>query len=135
MSAVKLDVVALVPEGWGLCQACEVMMARADLDQAPPARGLDELPPEWQADFQRLSGLIFDLAERYDDRLVIRVYDPRSLQGMAKALRYWARRYPTFVVDGRAKISGWDVGALEQAIASRFAEAEQATPSVAKQVI
>ncbi len=116
MPPIHVDVIAPVPEGWGLCQACELMLARADLDQAPPARGLDELPPDWQADFQRLSALIFDLADRYGDRVAIRVYDPRSLQGMAKALRYWVRRYPAFVVDGRAKVIGWDTDALEQAI-------------------
>lgn len=117
MPPIRVDVIAPVPEGWGLCQACELMMARADLDQAPPERGLDELPPDWQADFQRLSALIFDLADRHGDRLAIRVYDPRSLPGMVKALRHWVRRYPTFVIAGRAKITGWDVAALDQAIA------------------
>ncbi len=116
MPPIRVDVIAPVPEGWGLCQACELLMARADLDQAPPARGLDELPPEWQADFQRLSALIFDLAGRYGDRIMIRVYDPRSLQGMAKALRYRARRYPTFVVASRDKVVGWNDAALEQAL-------------------
>lgn len=116
MPPVTVDVIAPIPEGWGLCQACELMMARADLDQAPPERGLDELPPEWQADFRRLSALIFDLAHRYGDRILIRVYDPRSLQGLVKAVRHGARRYPTFVVAGRTKITGWDVAALEQAL-------------------
>lgn len=118
MPPIRVDVIAPVPEGWGLCQACELMLARADLDQAPPERGLDELPPEWQADFQRLSALIFGLADRYGGRLAIRVYDPRSLQGMAKALRHWVRRYPTFVIAGRTKVTGWDVAALEREIAA-----------------
>lgn len=113
---VSVDVIAPVPEGWGLCQACELVMADAHLDQAPPERGLDDLPPEWRADFERLSALIFDLARRYGDRILIRVYDPRSLQGLVKAVRHGARRYPTFVVDGRIKITGWDVAALEQAL-------------------
>lgn len=116
MPPIRVEVIAPVPEGWGLCQACELMMARADLDQAPPARGLDDLPPEWQADFRRLSDLIFDLAGRYGDRIEIRVYDPRSLQGMAKALRHRVRRYPTFVIAGREKVIGWDGAALVQAL-------------------
>ncbi len=93
-----------------------MLLAQADLGQAPPERGLDELPPEWQADFHRLSALIFDLADRYRDRVLVRVYDPRSLQGLVKALRHGARRYPTFIVAGRTKVVGWDEQGLERAV-------------------
>lgn len=117
MPPIRLDVVAPVPEGWGLCQSCEVLLASARLDQAPPERGLDELPPEWRADFQRLSALIFDLADRYGARITIRVYDPRSLPGLLKAVRHRVRRYPTFVIAGRDRVVGWDDAALEQALA------------------
>ncbi|MBM4461513.1 MAG: hypothetical protein FJ011_27780 [Chloroflexi bacterium] len=116
MPPVHVDVIAFVPEGWGLCRSCEMLMARADLGAAPPVRGLDEYPAEWQADFQRLSALIFDLADRYRDHVLIRVYDPRSLQGIVKAVRHGVRRYPTFVVGGRRKIEGADAAALERAV-------------------
>lgn len=116
MKAVQVDVIAPIPEGWGLCSSCEVFLAQANLDRPPPERGLDELPPEWQADFHRLSALIFDLADRYRGRVLIRVYDPRSLQGLLKAIRHGARRYPTFIVAGRTKVVGWDEEALERAV-------------------
>lgn len=114
---ISLDVIAPIPEGWGLCQACELVMAHADLDQAPPARRQEELPPEWRADFLRLSDLVFDLARRYGERIVIRIYDPHSLPGLVKAVRHRVRRYPTFVVDGHTKITGWDLTTLERALA------------------
>ena len=116
MPPVSVDVIAVLPEGWGLCNSCELLMARANLDQAPPDRGLDEYPPEWRTDFQSLSALIYDLADRYGDRVLIRIFDPRSWQGLVKALRYGVRRYPTFVVNGRTKIVGWDEGALAHAL-------------------
>ena len=116
MPPIHVDVIAPIPEGWGLCHSCEVMLAEARLGETPPARGLDELPPEWQADFHHLSALIFDLAARYRDRLLIRVYDPRSLRGLLKAVRHGARRYPTFIVAGQAKVVGWDEVGLEQAV-------------------
>jgi len=94
------------------------MLARADLGQAPPQRGFEELPPEWQADFERLSALIFGLADRYRDQILIRVHDPRSLPGLLKAIRHGVRRYPTFVVAGRTKIAGWNTEGLMQALAS-----------------
>jgi len=123
MPPVSVDVIAVLPEGWGLCNSCELLMARANLDQAPPDRGLDEYPPEWQADFQRLSALIYDLADRYGDRVLIRIFDPRSWQGLIKALRHGARRYPTFVVGGRTKIVGWDEDALAHALEGALAAA------------
>ena len=116
MPPVSVDVIAILPEGWGLCNSCELLMARADLGQAPPDRGLDEYPPEWRTDFQRLSALIYELADRYGDAVRIRIFDPRSWQGLIKALRHGVRRYPTFVVDGRAKIVGWDEGCLARAL-------------------
>jgi len=93
-----------------------MLLAQADLGQAPTERGLDEFPPEWQADFRRLSALIFDLADRYRDGVLIHVYDPRSLQGLVKALRHAVRRYPTFIVAGRTKVVGWDKVAVERAV-------------------
>ncbi|PKO23105.1 MAG: hypothetical protein CVU38_05915 [Chloroflexi bacterium HGW-Chloroflexi-1] len=111
---VLVDVIAPMPEGWGLCTSCEMLIAQADLDRPPAERGLDEYPPEWQADFRRLSALIFDLANRYGDRVLIRIYDPRSLQGLIKALRYGVRRYPTFVVAGREQVAGLDGAAVER---------------------
>lgn len=114
MQPVQIEVIALLPEGWGICASCEMLMARANLDQSPHERALDEFPPEWQEDFRRLSAWVLDLAARYGDRVSIRIWDPRSLQGLWKSIRYGVRRYPTFVVAGREKVCGWDIARLEQ---------------------
>lgn len=116
MSTVHVDVISPLPEGWGICLSCEMLMARANLDQAPHERGLDEYPPEWQEEFQRLSDVVMGLSTRYQDSILIQIWDPRSLQGLMKSIRYWVRRYPTFIVDGQNKITGWDVEQLEQYI-------------------
>ena len=91
-------------------------MARANLDQAPYERGLDEYPPEWQDELRRLSSMIFTLADRYQNSVLIRIWDPRSFQGLVKSIRYGVRRYPTFIVEGRIKVTGWDTDQLEQHI-------------------
>lgn len=99
-----------------MCASCEMILARADLDTAPAERGQDEYPPDWQADFHRLSDVVLELSARYGDRILIRLWDPRSLQGMWKSIRHGVRRYPTFLVNGR-KISGWDTAELEHILA------------------
>ena len=116
MSTVHVDVISPIPEGWGICLSCEMLMAHANLDQAPHERGLDEYPPEWQEEFQRLSDVVMNLSDRYQDSILIQIWDPRSLQGLMKSIRYWVRRYPTFIVEGQDKVTGWDVEQLEQYI-------------------
>jgi len=118
MNPVQIDVFFPVPEGWGFCSTCEMMLAQADLGQAPHERGLDEYPPEWQEDFRRLSSLVFSLADSFKDHVRIQIWDPRSLQGMLKSIRHGVRRYPTFIVDGHIKFTGWDKEKLEQQIQS-----------------
>jgi hypothetical protein len=93
-----------------------MLMARADLNQAPAERGLEDYPPDWLEDFHRLSDWVLDLSARYGDRVLIRIWDPRSMQGVWKSIRYGIRRYPTFIVAGR-KVSGWDTRQLEQTLA------------------
>jgi hypothetical protein len=116
MKPVQIDVFYPVPEGWGICTACKVMMSQANLGQAPPERGLDEYPPEWQEELKRLSTTIYDLADRYQDEIRIRIWDPRSLQGLWRSIRHGVRRYPTFLIDGRSKVTGWDTAQLVQQI-------------------
>jgi hypothetical protein len=116
MNPVQIDVFFPIPEGWGMCNACEVMMAQADLGQASPDRGLDEYPPEWQADFKRLIDTIYAIADHYQEQVQIRVWDPRSFQGLVKSIRYGVRRYPTFIINGHTKITELDSDQLEQKI-------------------
>jgi hypothetical protein len=59
---------------------------------------------------------VYDLAERYGDRIAIKVIDPRSPEGLYKSLRYRVRRYPTWVVDGKSRVVGWDLEALKAAL-------------------
>ncbi len=116
MQPVEVEVISPLPEGWGLCLTCEAMLARAGLDETPYRRSLEEYPPEWQEDFRRLSAVVLDLAERYGQAIVIRIWDPRSWQGLFKSLRYGVHQYPTFIVGRRRKIVGCNAVAIEEAL-------------------
>jgi len=118
MLPIHIDIFFPVPEGWGLCTSCEMMISQANLDKASIERGLDEYPPEWQEEFKRLSSFVFSLADRYQDKVLIRIWDPRSFQGLLKSIRYGVRRYPTFVVNGKSKFTGWQNDELDQFIHS-----------------
>lgn len=116
MHPVQIDVFYPLPEGWGMCSTCEMFLAEANLGGSPEKRGLDEYPPEWQEELRQLSSLIYSIAESYHDSVRIRIWDPRSLQGMWKSIRHGVRRYPTFIINGRTKLTGWDKDRLEKNI-------------------
>jgi hypothetical protein len=116
MEPIRIDIFFPVPEGWGLCTTCETMMSQAALVPPPSERGMDEYPADWQEDFKRLTDLIYNLSDQYPDSVQIRIWDPRSFQGLLKSIRYGVRRYPTFIVNGHQKISGWDEHKLDQYI-------------------
>jgi hypothetical protein len=61
----------------------------------------------------RLSDWVMELSERYGRGIQIRVIDPQSGLGLYKCLRHRVRKYPTFIVNGKAKYTGWDRAALE----------------------
>jgi hypothetical protein len=129
MMPVQVEVIALLPEGWGVCPTCEVLIAEAEVDKAPSERGLSEYPLEWQEELRRFSEILFDLSLRYGDTVMIRIYDPRSFQGLLRAIRYGIRIYPTFIVAGSQKIAGLDMQPLELALqaAGAVVQAEAGT--------
>jgi hypothetical protein len=122
MKPVQIEVFTPVPEAWGLCAPCAQVLDGTQGSKLQ-ARSLDELPPDWQADLEQLSRLVLDLRADYGSRISVSFVDPRSLPGLVGALRHRIRRYPTFVVGGREKVTGLDRQLLDQAL--RLAGAAQ----------
>lgn len=117
MATVRLEVIAPTFEGMGICTACELVLSEANVGEHPAERGLEEYPQEWQDDYRRLTDWVYDLAARYGDQILIKVIDPQSPEGLFKSLRYRVRHYPTWVVNGKKRIVGWNRPALETALA------------------
>ncbi|HEY9076381.1 MAG TPA: hypothetical protein VIO61_07545 [Anaerolineaceae bacterium] len=112
-SPTLIEVLAPFPEGWGICLTCEAFIAQAKIAKHPQERGMEAFPRDWQADFERLSDFILALSVDYGDAIRLVLYDPRSIQGMWRAIRHGARRYPAFLVKGRGKVVGLDRVALD----------------------
>jgi len=82
---------------------------------------LNEYPEGMLQDHLRLSELVVELASTLEERIRIQIIDPQSFLGFIKSLRYWVRKYPTFIIDGQVKISGFDRVKLNQALQERLA--------------
>jgi hypothetical protein len=122
MPALRLDILALTPVLYRQCSACETIYNQAGMRDATQHQLLQEYPPEVLDDHARLSAWIRALWEAYGDRLDVRLVDPQSLAGIWKSLVHGVRRYPTFILAGREKYTGWDQDALHQMIQRRLGE-------------
>lgn len=116
MVPIRLEVIAPTFQGLGICAACELVLAEAEVGENPFKRGLSEYPEDWQEDVRRLTDWVYELADRYGNRILIKVIDPQSPEGLLKSLRYRVRRYPTWIVNGKKRLVGWDREALETAL-------------------
>lgn len=116
MEPVRLEVIAHTFQGLGFCSACELVLADARVGESPTERAVDEYPQEWQEEVQRLSDWVYELAGRYGDRILVRVIDPQSPEGLFKSLRHRVKNYPTWIVNGKVRVVGWDREALEAAL-------------------
>ena len=111
-----LEVIAPTFQGLGMCTACELVAAQAAVGGRSTERALEEYPEEWRDEVQRLADWVYDLAERYGDGILIKVIDPQSPRGLVMSLRYRVRQYPSWIVDGKTRVVGWDRQALEAAL-------------------
>ena len=91
--------------------------------------------PQWLIDeYVRVCQWATETGTRYQGRVLIRIIDYQSLVGLWRVLRYWIRRYPTFILDGQ-KFVGWEEEpALQAAIQERLKhmDTKGAPTSVAK---
>jgi hypothetical protein len=121
-SLLEVEVVAHVLGSMDHCAHCQVFLDGVGIGGQVHQEDLDSFPREWLEEWQRLSDLIFGLTETYAGRLVVKITDAQSPQGMWAGLRRGIRKYPTFVVQGE-KYTGLDETAVASLVARHLPEA------------
>lgn len=104
---LEVEIIAHVLGSMDHCSHCQVFLDGAGLGDKVHQQDLDSYPKEWMEDWQKLSDLIFDLTEEHAGKLIVRITDAQSPQGMWAAIRKGVRKYPTFIVQGE-KYTGFD---------------------------
>lgn len=99
-----------------MCNSCELIMSQAMPGEGAEERGINEYPPEIRQEFIRLSATIYGLVDKFPDQVLVKIWDPRSLQGLIKSIRFNAHHYPTFIINGQVRLVGWDEMKLEQQV-------------------
>jgi hypothetical protein len=112
MAPVIVEIVTRVLTTFDHCRHCEFLFDQAGLDEMQHRREVNEYPQDLKEEYLRLSHWIRELSRRYQDRLLIKVIDVQSVLGIYKSIRYRIRNYPTFIVAGTERYTGWDADAL-----------------------
>ncbi len=113
---VEVDVITPLPVGWGLCSTCSIVGSQAGYSMNSLSSVEEILPRDWHEEYIRVAEFIDRLAREYKSKIMIHVFDPYSLHGLWMVLRYWTHQYPTFIINGKTKVQGYDQQAINQAI-------------------
>ncbi|MDH4265683.1 MAG: hypothetical protein OEW45_08600 [Deltaproteobacteria bacterium] len=89
------------------------MADQVGLKEKRDNRDLNEYPEDLKEDYLFLSGWIKELSQKYREKILIKVIDVQSFQGVYKSIRYGVHRYPSFIVDKKKKYTGKDKNELD----------------------
>ncbi len=108
-----VEIIAYAPTGFYHCTHCEVVWREAGVSRSIHQEQMDSsLPDDLAREYQGISRWVEELFQRYDNRIIVKVIDAASLEGLFKSLQYGVHRYPAVIVNRQARFT---VQALEQA--------------------
>ena len=117
MKPLQIEILTYAPTEFFHCLHCEVVMQSVGIGQSVRREQREAaFPPDLQAEYTALADWVHALVARHGDRVVVRVVDAASLEGVYKSLRYRARKYPAFVVDGEVRQGSPDYAALDRLV-------------------
>jgi hypothetical protein len=125
MSHIQVDVIAPIMTNFFHCMHCEQIFNHADIGQQMHQDELEQYPEDFIEETAKLASLLDELIQRYEDQIHIRVIDPQSPEGLLKSIRYWIRKYPSFIINRQLKITGLDLPQLESAFQMCISDGEK----------
>lgn len=78
------------------------------------------MPAEMMKDYHDLSDWVMSAVERYGGRVVFKVIDATSVEGLLKSVRYGVHKYPAVVINRNEKQIGGDFKRAEALIDQRL---------------
>jgi hypothetical protein len=118
---VQIEILTYAPTQFYHCQHCELVWDSVGFGQHIRAdQRANALPADLQAEYAAISEWATQAFERYGEQVRIKVVDVASVEGVFKAMRHRARRFPAFIVDGKERIVGFSPQRLNEAIERRL---------------
>lgn len=123
MEPLTVEIIAYAPTQFYHCTHCEVVWKATEMPNVKKWHDdtlETSIPPELMQDYRHLSDWVIQAAEHYGGRVVFKVVDAASVEGVFKSLRYRVRKYPAVVIDGKSKQIGEDFKQAETMIDQRL---------------
>jgi hypothetical protein len=120
---VVIEVLVYAPTMFFHCQHCEFVWQHTDgTPRFHQEQVESSIPRDLKEEYQRLSDWVLDVAEAYKGRVIFKIIDAASIEGVFKSLRYRVRRFPAMVADGQEKIVGLDFDRASDLIKRRLGD-------------
>ncbi len=108
-----VEIIAYAPTAYYHCTHCEVAWREIGVSNHIHEEQMkSSLPDDLARDYQAVSDWVREIFRLHCDRVVVKVIDAASPEGLLKSVRYWVRRYPAVIVDGQTR---FQTRALESA--------------------
>ena len=109
-----VEIIAYAPTAFYHCTHCEVAWRELGASNRIHEEQVESsLPEDMVKEYARVSEWVRDIFGRHCDRILVKVIDAASIEGVYKSLRYNARRYPAVIVGKSSRFTG--SGTLEAA--------------------
>jgi hypothetical protein len=106
---LQVEIIAYAPTAFYHCTHCEVAWREMGKSNRVQEEQLESsLPEDLAQEYQAVSEWVKEIFQVYCDRLIVKVIDAASVEGVYKSLRYNARRYPAVIVNQQARFTGGD---------------------------
>ena len=102
-----VEIIAYAPTAFYHCTHCEVAWREMGATNRIHEEQIgSSLPEDLLQEYQVISDWVKELFLVHCDRVVLKVIDAASLEGVYKSLRYNVRRYPAVIVNGKSRFIG-----------------------------
>src|SRR5512146_924918 len=102
-----VEIIAYAPTAFYHCTHCEVAWRELGASNRIHEEQVESsLPEDMVKEYARVSEWVRDIFGRHCDRILVKVIDAASIEGVYKSLRYNARRYPAVIVGKSARFIG-----------------------------
>jgi hypothetical protein len=118
-----VEIIAYAPTAYYHCTHCEVAWREMGASNRIHDEQVESsLPPDMAKDYERVSDWVREIFRIHCDRILVKVIDAASIEGVYKSLKYNARRYPAVIVGQKDRFAGTEsLGAATEHLARQLA--------------